>query len=157
MNRPLALSLVLLTSVALACTSSETKTADTTKMAAPAPAPAPAPPSASAKITSPANGDTVKGPDVTVKMSAVGFKLAKANSTHEDGIGHFHLFLDTAVTAEATPIPANSATHAHIGTGDSTYTFKGVKPGAHTLIVVAGDGTHVPMATSRDTIHFVVK
>ena len=153
MIRPLALPLLAIASVAVACTSKEAQMADTTKM----PPPAAAPPTAAAMIVSPANGDSVKGPDVTVKMSAMGFKVDKANAMREDGVGHFHLFLDTTVTADTVPIPPTSPRIVHIGTGDSTYTFKGVAAGAHQLIVVAAYGNHVPMMTRRDTVHFVVK
>jgi hypothetical protein len=152
MKRTIAMVGVIL---AMGCAKKDEVATDTTKMPD-----EPMPPAATmpaAQITSPANGDSVQGPDVMVKMSATGITIEKASGTHVDGVGHFHLFLDSPVSAEDKPIPANTAMVVHIGTGDSTYTFKGVKPGAHELIVVAAGGDHIPMATRRDTVRFVVK
>jgi hypothetical protein len=120
-------------------------------------APAVAAPAAGASIVSPAEGDSV-GSDVVVRLSARGVTVEKAGGTHVEGVGHYHLFLDTPPTADGVVIPPNTATTVHIGSGDSTYTFKGVAPGAHELIVVLGHGDHVPMMTmARDTVRFVVK
>jgi hypothetical protein len=149
--------------LAAACEGSASKSADSPKMAAPQAAPAAATgampamaSSAMVMITSPAEGDTT-GPDVTVKLSAMGVIVEKAG-TKVEGHGHHHLFLDMSPSAEGAPIPPNSAMVQHIGTGDSTWTFKGLTPGPHTLIAVLAYGDHVPMTNvARDTVHFVVK
>ena len=129
-----------------------------------APAPAAAAPAAptpqvgpEAMIVSPKNNDTT-GADVTVKLSKQGpVTIEKASGAKADGVGHYHIFLDTAVVADGTVIPPTNAHVVHIGTGDSTYTFKGLAPGAHQIIAVIGYGDHSAMAGKHDTVNFVVK
>jgi len=140
---------------AAACAGEKAPAVDTTK-AAPAPAPAPPPPSAMVMISSPAEGDST-GHDVTVVLSQHGVKIEKANSTKAEGIGHYHLFLDTIPTLEGQVIPPATKNIVHIGTGDSTYTFKGLAPGAHEIIAVIGYGDHSAMPQQRDTVKFFVK
>lgn len=115
-----------------------------------------APTAAAVTITSPAKGATT-GRDVTVTLRSEGVRIEKANGARVDGVGHYHLFLDTAPTADTVPIPPNTSKIVHIGTGDSTYTFKGVPAGPHRIIAVIGYGNHAPMAGRRDTVDFTVK
>lgn len=107
-------------------------------------------------ITSPTDGATTGG-DVTVTLSAQAVRIAKADGAKTEGVGHYHLFLDTIPTADNVPIPPNSAKIVHIGSGDSTYTFKGLTPGQHRIIAVIGYGNHAPMPAGRDTVTFTVK
>src|SRR5689334_11773631 len=100
MNRSTAIIALI---AAAACAGEKAPAVDTTKTAA-APPPAPAAPSAMVMISSPAEGDST-GPDVTVKLMAHGVTIEKANSTKADGIGHYHLFLDTIPTLEGQVIP----------------------------------------------------
>ena len=118
--------------------------------------PAPAPSTAGVTITSPAKGATT-GKNVTVTMHADGVTIAKADSKKVEGVGHYHLFLDTAPTADNVPIPPTSAKIVHIGTGDSTFTFKGLAAGPHQIIAVIGYGDHSPMPGRRDTVNITVK
>ena len=153
MNRSTAIIALI---AAAACAGEKAPAVDTTK-AAPAPAPAPPPPSAMVMISSPAEGDST-GHDVTVVLSQHGVKIEKANSTKAEGIGHYHLFLDTIPSPDGAPIPPTSAKIIHIGTGDSTFTFKGLAAGPHEIIAVIGYGDHEPMTGARrDTVKFVVK
>jgi hypothetical protein len=153
MRRALPLALAPFLAL-MACESKPAANTDSPTTAAAAPAAAPA---AGASIVSPAEGDSV-GTDVVVVLSGRGVTIEKAAGTRVDGVGHYHLFLDTPPSADTIAIPPNTATTVHIGSGDSTYTFKGVAPGPHELIVVLGHGDHVPMATmARDTVRFVVK
>jgi hypothetical protein len=124
--------------------------------AAPATPAAPAAPMATVSIVSPAEGDST-GEGVKVVLSAQNVKIEKASGAKADGVGHYHLFLDTIPVADGVVIPTNSPHVVHIGSGDSTYTFKGLKPGAHELIAVIGYGDHSAMPETRDTVHFVVK
>jgi len=159
-----SLTLLALGAFALAaCGGAKDKPADTTVAATPpaaAPAPAPTPaanPAGGVSIVSPKEGDSTSA-DVTVVLSKEGsVNIEKASGTKAEGVGHYHLFLDTAATADGSVIPPTTKTTVHIGTGDSTYTFKGLKPGAHELIAVIGYGDHSAMAAKRDTVHFVVK
>jgi len=116
----------------------------------------PAAPSGGVTITSPAKGATT-GTSVTVTLRAQGVRITKADGAKAEGVGHYHLFLDTIPTADSVPIPPNSAKIVHIGSGDSTYTFKGLTPGQHRIIAVLGYGNHAPMPAGRDTVTFTVK
>ena len=117
---------------------------------------APAAAAATVRIVSPAEGDST-GKDVTVVLTKEAVTIAKADGAQVEGTGHYHLFLDTAPSPEGQAIPPNSANTVHIGTGDSTYTFKGLTPGQHEIIAVIGYGNHFPMPSRRDTVRFVVK
>ena len=151
MNRSTAIVALM---AAAACGGEKAPAVDTTKTAA-TPAPAPAP-SAMVMISSPAEGDST-GPDVTVVLGQHGVTIEKANSTKAEGIGHYHLFLDTIPTLEGQVIPPGTKNIVHLGTGDSTYTFKGLAPGAHEIIAVIGYGDHSAMPQQRDTVKFFVK
>lgn len=152
-------AVIALGAFALAACGGEKKAADSAA-AAPAAAPPAAPAAAAGPeviITSPKEGDST-GTDVTVTLSKSGpVTIEKAGGTKADGVGHYHLFLDTATVADGTVIPPTTAHMVHIGTGDSTYTFKGLAPGAHQIIAVIGYGDHSAMAGKRDTVNFVVK
>lgn len=158
MHRLTAASIAALCGLTAACAKKEAP-ADTTA-AAPAPAAAAAPaapaaPMATVNIVSPAEGDSTAR-DVKVVLSATNVTIAKV-APKADGVGHYHLFLDTIPVADGVVIPANSPHVVHIGTGDSTYTFKALAPGAHELIAVIGYGDHSAMPEKRDTVHFVVR
>jgi uncharacterized protein DUF4399 len=130
--------------------------ATTSASATPAPSAAPSSANAGVTITSPAKGATT-GKDVRVTLQAQGVTIAKADGKKVEGVGHYHLFLDTIPTADNVPIPPTSKKIVHIGTGDSTYTFKGLSAGPHTIIAVIGYGDHTPMPGRRDTVNFTVK
>jgi hypothetical protein len=152
------IALALLT-VAAACGDKSAATADSTKTAATAAAAAAPTPAAAIPtviIVSPAEGDST-GHEVTVVLGKRNVTIAKADAARVEGIGHYHLFLDTVPSIDTLPIPPTTKNVVHIGTGDSTYTFKGLKPGAHTIIALIGYGNHVPMPSVSDTVHFVVK
>jgi hypothetical protein len=151
MKRSIVVTAIVL---AAACTSKNEATPDST--AAAATPPAAATPTAAVTIVSPAEGDST-GHDVTVVLGKEGVTIAKADAAKVEGIGHFHLFLDTVPSAAGAPIPPTSAHTVHIGTGDSTYTFKGLAPGQHQIIAVIGYGDHTPMPSRQDTVNFVVK
>ncbi len=152
MTRPTAILALVLSA---ACAGEKAPAADTATPA-PAPAPAAAAPAAMVMISSPAEGDST-GPDVTVVLGQHGVKIEKADSKKVEGIAHYHLFLDTIPTLDGQVIPPGTKNIVHLGTGDSTYTFKGLAPGAHEIIAVLGYGDHSAMAQQRDTVKFVVK
>jgi len=159
MKHQLAITLVTVASLT-ACNRDRTAGADSTaarasvgQSTAATPASAAA---AAVTITSPAEGATT-GRDVTVTLRSEGVRIAKADGARVEGVGHYHLFLDTIPTTDNVPIPPNSAKIVHIGTGDSTYTFKGLSSGTHRIIAVIGYGDHAPMPGRRDTVDFTVK
>jgi hypothetical protein len=159
--RPAALTLVVVAVTTLAACEKKAATNDSSAAAASAAAAAPAAPAAPAMagvaIVSPKEGDST-GADVTVVLSKEGpVTIEKANSTKVEGVGHYHLFLDTTVVAEGQVIPPATKHMVHIGTGDSTYTFKGLTPGQHEIVAVIGYGDHSAMPGKRDTVRFVVK
>lgn len=108
-------------------------------------------------IATPADGDTVEGGDVTVRLEARGFTVVPAGDTTPNS-GHHHLFLDRDISPGGEPIPAEEGAIVHMGTGVSEYVFQGVEPGEHRLIAVVGDAAHVPLEPLvTDTVHFVVR
>jgi len=155
MRSSLAVTLIAVTTV-VACKGDRTRTGDTAASTAASQSTAAAPARAAVTITSPAKGATT-GTDVTVTLRAQGVRIAKADGAKKEGVGHYHLFLDTIPTADNIPIPPTSAKIVHIGSGDSTFTFKGLTPGQHRIIAVIGYGDHSPMPSARDTVTFVVK
>ena len=160
MHRSTVASLAALCALTAACAKKEAPV-DTTAAATPAPAAAPAPAApapamATVNIVSPAEGDST-GADVKVVLGKENVTIEKASGAKVDGVGHYHLFLDTIPVADGVVIPPNSKKVVHLGTGDSTYTFKGLAAGPHELIADIGYGDHSAMPEKRDTVHFVVK
>jgi hypothetical protein len=95
-------------------------------------------------ITSPANGATVAGPDVTVSINVSGTTLVPAaNATRlEDLHVHYVLDRDTApLLAGTAPIPMGDPNIVHAGATSNT--FAGVAPGSHTITVILGLSNHV--------------
>lgn len=140
---------ITLLSLVIACGGEKTPPPDTTPAALPVP-------NAAVRIVSPAEGDTT-GADVTVVLGKAGVAIEKASGVRAEGIGHHHLFLDTTAVADGEIIPPTSAHVIHIGTGDSTYTFKGLAPGVHEVIAVIGYGDHSAMAARRARVRFIVR
>jgi len=87
------------------------------------------------------DGDTVTSP-VQIKFGVTGMKIASAG-TDKPNTGHFHLLIDTELTAEQRKfaIPKDDQ-HLHFGKGQ-TETALDLKPGKHTLQIVMGDGGHM--------------
>lgn len=124
--------------------------------AAPAPA-EPAPPARGLEIVYPAEGDTVQGPSVTIRMAAHEFSIVPAGDTTPNS-GHLHVFLDRDVSPAGEVIPAEAGFIVHMGNGADTLRLEKVAPGAHRLIGVVGDAKHVPLVPSlEDTVNFFVK
>jgi hypothetical protein len=108
------------------------------------------------EIVSPAEGDTVLGPSVTVRLAAFGFAVVPAGDTTANS-GHHHLFLDRDLSPAGQPIPVEPGRIAHLGTGASELVFETVESGEHVLIAVVGDHVHVPLEPPLvDTVRFVV-
>ena len=145
-------AMVPLLAVLLSCEGNKAPPVDSSAVAAPAPTA----PTVAVHILAPAEGDTT-GPDVTVVLAKEGVMIERASGTKVEGVGHHHLFLDTLATEEGAVIPPTTGRVVHIGTGDTTYTFKGLAPGAHEIVAVIGFGDHAAMPARRDTVRFVVR
>jgi hypothetical protein len=94
-------------------------------------------------ITSPADGATAPGPDVTVSIQVTGTTLVPAaNATKLEDM-HVHYLLDVDPTPYLdgkTPVPTGNPNIVH--SAASTYTFTGVAPGPHRVAVILGLSNH---------------
>ncbi|UCC25566.1 MAG: DUF4399 domain-containing protein [Gemmatimonadales bacterium] len=109
------------------------------------------------EIVSPADGDTVDGPTLTVTLNVTGGRIVPAGDT-TSGTGHHHLYLDADLTPASQPVPSIPGSVVHMGDGSSTYSFTEVEPGEHRVIAVVADGVHVPLQPwVVDTVHVVVR
>jgi len=130
---------------AAACGGSEQDTMDQDMM-----------PQHSVAIIEPANGSTVQGPVVTVRLQT-DVPIAIAGDM-TPGTGHHHLFLNLDVSPQGEPIPSVPGAIVHMGDGSSEFTFDAVSPGPHRLIAVVADGAHVPLQPLVvDTVNFTVQ
>ena len=107
-------------------------------------------------IVSPANGATVAGPRVLVRVSTTHFTYAgqalgkRAAAAHGDGEvtgGHVHLFLD-----KPDGLDANAVTSL---TNGDTATVT-MAAGTHYLIAAGADVLHGDVASMRDSVAFTV-
>jgi hypothetical protein len=107
-------------------------------------------------ITSPAEGDTVRGSAVHIALGAAGIELAPA-ADQRPGTAHHHLYLDTDIGVTDSPIPAGTAGIVHLGKAETEYHWDSVAAGPHRIIAVLADPTHVPLRPLvADTVNIVV-
>ena len=113
--------------------------------------------SASVKITSPKDGDTVSNP-LTIKVIVNGLTLIPAATPSGPGQGHLHVIVDDNVPAVGQPVPKDD-THIHFGTGASDLKIDPpLKPGKHRLTVVFTGSDHIVMNPPlTDTINVTVQ
>lgn len=130
------LGLVVLAS----CTGGYGTTAPTPTPAPVTPAPAPAP---TIQITSPSG--SVQTGDVTVSVQTSNFSIVnKLSQANVAGEGHIHYFLD--VDAPTTPDkPAVTAAGTYAATVSTSYTWKNVTAGTHTLSAELVNNNHTPL------------
>ena len=97
-------------------------------------------------IKAPRDGATVKtGANIKVSLTGV-----------DVGDAHYYLFLDANVPPEGQAILEGPGI-AHLANGVKEHSFAAVPKGSHRLIVVLGDGGHVPIARQKaDTAYFQV-
>jgi hypothetical protein len=107
-------------------------------------------------IESPADGSTVAGPNVLVKVKTTHFTYtgaaaAKSSAAHHDDgdvSGHVHIFLD-----KPGLIDADAVTNL---TKYDTATVLITQPGEHYLIVAGADAKHNDLESMRDSVKFTV-
>jgi hypothetical protein len=95
------------------------------------------------RITSPANGATVAGPDVVISIAVTGTTLVPAASATRLEDLHVHYMLDTDAApylSGTTPVPAGNPNIVHSAALSNT--FSGVAPGNHRVTVLLGYSTH---------------
>jgi outer membrane protein assembly factor BamB len=97
-------------------------------------------------ITSPQNGKVMKAGDVTIKVDVTNFNIVnKLGSAAAPGEGHLHYFLDVQPpTTPGQPAVTGAGTYAAVI--DTSYTWKNVTPGIHTLYVELVNNDHTPLA-----------
>jgi hypothetical protein len=109
-----------------------------------------------AYIASPAQGDTVDGPDVAVEFEVTGITLQPAG-TGDPGTGHLHVLVDQDLMPEGVVIPAEAG-FVHLGTGGTEVGLTGLTPGPHRLIAVLGDAMHMRIhGAGTDTVQIVIR
>ncbi|PHS25839.1 MAG: rod shape-determining protein RodA [Robiginitomaculum sp.] len=93
------------------------------------------------------NGDVVSSP-FRVVFGLYGYGVAPAG-VEKAKTGHHHLLIDTALSAEEKEyaIPSD-AQHRHFG-GGQTEVVLDLSAGKHTLQLMLGDYSHVPIANVR--------
>lgn len=89
-----------------------------------------------------ADGDVVKSPFL-VQFGAEGVKVTRAGISLP-GTGHHHLLINAELTAadRGFAIP-DDAKHRHFASGQTEVELT-LEPGTYTLMLVFGDGDHVP-------------
>jgi hypothetical protein len=100
------------------------------------------------KITSPANGATVKAGDIRIDTDVQNFNIVdKQGQGNVTGEGHVHFYMDVSPIPSAAgqpAIPASpGAVWAHVS--DDSYTFTNVQPGTHTFTVQLVNNDHTPV------------
>ncbi len=109
-----------------------------------------------AVILTPAEGDTLTGPDVLVQLAAQGIELQPAG-TDLPNTGHLHLYINRDLTPVGEPIPSESGI-VHLGKAQTEHLLTGLTPGDYTVIAVIGDHLHVRIpGVATDTVRFTVR
>ena len=112
-----------------------------------------------ARITSPGNGVTIKGPDVTVKIELADVTLVAPSSATKKEELHviYALDVDTKPFLDGTaPKLGSGANMLH--RGGTSVTFKDVAPGPYTVQVVLVYSDHTPVKPLvAPSVSFVVE
>jgi len=108
------------------------------------PEPAPTPPDVS--ITSPSEGSTLGGGDVTVAIRVEDFDLVdKLGEEAVPGEGHVHFYKDVAPpTSPGQPAVTEEGTYAV--TTRTSHTWTDIEPGTHTFAVQLVNNDHTPLS-----------
>lgn len=96
------------------------------------------------KITSPKNGETIAGDTVKITYESTGAKIVPGSEAKVKEEAHFHLFLDRADFRPGVEIPRGLEKEGIYHTAATSFELKGLKPGAHKVIVVLSYNNHVP-------------
>jgi Domain of unknown function (DUF4399)/Family of unknown function (DUF6130) len=152
------LALVALIVLVAACSSG---TPESSKPASSAPAASPGASTPAAKpaggprvfFVEPADGATVKSP-VHLRFGADNFMIMAVPEkveTVREGMGHYHVGVDTECLAPGTEIVKGTPTWIHFGKAESEIDMQ-LTPGKHTLVLQIGDDKHVTLPGLCSTI-----
>jgi len=100
------------------------------------------PGTAAVTITNPANGSMVASP-VRVCMGVHGIEVEPAKKGVNQGKGHHHILVDTAIPEDLSKPIGKDATHIHMGDG-STCKDLTLSAGTHVVRTLFAKGNHVP-------------
>ena len=100
------------------------------------------PGTAAVTITNPANGSMVASP-VRVCMGVQGIEVEPAKKGVNQGKGHHHILVDTAIPEDLSKPIGKDATHIHMGDG-STCKALTLSAGTHVVRTLFAKGNHVP-------------
>jgi hypothetical protein len=102
----------------------------------------------------PADGATVKSP-VHLRFGSENFTIAAAPPEKvekvREGMGHYHVGIDTPCLPPGTEIVKGTPTWIHFGKGEAEIDMQ-LSPGKHTLAVQIGDDNHVTLPGLCSTI-----
>jgi len=110
-------------------------------------------------IISPAKGDSVVGPDVTVEVEVTDFTLVPPTGTDANpGEGHIIYYLDVEpVFVPGQPAIPTDPDAIYAASEQLTHTFENVAPGPHDVWVLLVLDNHVPvLPPAIDTVGFTV-
>jgi Domain of unknown function (DUF4399)/Family of unknown function (DUF6130) len=149
------LALVALLVFVAACSSG---TPESKPASAAAPPPTMAASGPRAFFIEPADGATVKSP-VHLKFGAENIMIMAVPpdpvTTVRQGMGHFHVGVDTDCLPEGTEIVKGTPTWVHFGKGDSEIDMQ-LTPGPHKLSLQIADDKHVTLPGVCKTINVTV-
>jgi hypothetical protein len=86
------------------------------------------------RVLSPTPGSVIRGSRVVVRVEPQGFRLADQGKAVRPNEGHFHLTLDR---------------RTYVVVYRKVFTFTGLRPGRHTLVVQPALNNHEPVPTLR--------
>jgi hypothetical protein len=113
-------------------------------------------PAISVQITDPAEGSTVAGTAVDIKLGVSGIELAPVAEARP-GTAHHHLYLDVDFPGAEIAIPMGMPGVIHLGKAQTEFHWDSLTPGQHRIIAVLADPAHVPIRPFvTDTVTFTV-
>jgi hypothetical protein len=97
-------------------------------------------------FVSPAQGEVVTGPDVTVQVEVFDFALVPPSGTGDTpGQGHILYFLDFEPPfIPGQPAIPDDPNVAYAATHETSYTFQDVRPGSHDVFALLVLDSHAP-------------
>ena len=93
------------------------------------------------KVEATAPASIAAGQPLSIDVVATGVTLVKADGDTSGKTGHLHAFVDKQPVA-GQPIPVGDPMIIHSATSPITVT--GLTAGKHTILIVLGNGNHVP-------------